>query len=177
MIHDQHGFSVSIRNGLNGAIAPEYDSENSRTSRSIEAAADATLCPQITIHKNFNWHGADGLYVAIRYGSRPYQLKVWVPKPAMSILNEEDNCSFQIPGKNIWDPATKKPIGCEYRIADLDVSLLQQIEVESLWLLGSYVHYTYRTFFISSQGNKTFQLGLSIDTILSSETQCLHSDR
>lgn len=126
MIQQSH-FSVNIRSGLDGPIMQEYDSENARNTRFIEATTDATICPQIVIHKKFQWHGADGLYVAIRYGSKPYQVAFWVPKPSESFSDAEDDWSFQIPGKNILDKATKQLVGYEYRVADLNVSELQQI--------------------------------------------------
>ena len=117
-------FSVSIRSGLNGPVMTEYDTEPGPITVCIEAITGTILCPQITIHENFNWHGADGLYVAVRYGSKPYQLVLWVPKPTS---DGNDDWSFQIPGMNVLDTATKQLVGYEYHFADLEVSDFQQI--------------------------------------------------
>ena len=122
MIHKDHNYSVNIRAGINGPILDEYDSERSRTTRSIEAITETVLCTQITLHKNFEWFDADGLFVGIRYGSRDYQIELWIPKPRTPQTDDEDDLSFQIPGKNILDAATKKTTGCQYRFADLEVS-------------------------------------------------------
>ena len=100
----------------------EYDSEQSKKKKSMETVSGTPICPEITIHNNFDWHGADGLYVAIRYGSRHYQLEVWVPKPEESILESEDDWSFQLPGKNINDTENGTLVGCGYEFADLNVS-------------------------------------------------------
>ena len=122
MIHKEHNCSVSLRAGINGPILQEYDSEKGRTTRSIEAVTDTVLCTQITLHKNFEWFDADGLYVAIRYGSRDIQIELWIPKPATPQLDDEDDWSFQIPGKNILDAATNKTTGYQYCFAELKVS-------------------------------------------------------
>lgn len=122
MIHKDLNFSVNIRAGVNGPILQEYDSEGGRISRSIEAVTDTVLCTQITLHKDFEWFDADGLYVAIRYGSRDYQIELWIPKPSTPQLDDEDDWSFQIPGKNILDAATNQITGCQYRFAELEVS-------------------------------------------------------
>ena len=118
---------MSIRSGLNGPVMTEYDTEPSPTTVCIEAVTGTILCPQITIHKNFNWHEADGLFVAIRYGSKPYQLEFWVPKLNASSFDGEEDWSFQIPGKNVLDTATKQLVGYQYRFADLEVSEFQQM--------------------------------------------------
>ena len=131
MIHKDHNYSVNIRAGINGPILDEYDSERSRTTRSIEAITDTVLCTQITLHKNFEWFDADGLYVAIRYGSRDYQIELWIPKPRTPQPDDEDDLSFQIPGKNILDAATNKITGCQYRFADLKVSDLRSEPLEN----------------------------------------------
>ncbi|KAL8796801.1 MAG: hypothetical protein Q9195_000884 [Heterodermia aff. obscurata] len=120
MIYKDLRFSVNIRAGVNGPVLPEYDSERSRTTRSIEAVTDTVLCTQVTIHKNFEWYDADGLYVAIRYGSRDYQIELWIPKPDASQLGDEDDWTIQIPGKNILDAATNRNTGCQYRFAELE---------------------------------------------------------
>lgn len=126
MIHKAK-FSANIRSGLNGPVMTEYDSEPGPTTVCIEAITGTILCPQITIHKNFNWHGADGLYVAVRYGSKPYPLELWVPKPSASSSDGNDDWSFQIPGRNVLDTATEQLVGYEYHFADLEVSEFQQI--------------------------------------------------
>ena len=122
MIHKDLKFSVNIRAGVSGPILQEYDSEGGRISRSIEAVTGTVLCTQITLHKDFEWFDADGLYVAIRYGSRDYQIELWIPKPTTPELDDEDDWTIQIPGKNILDAATKQIAGCQYRFAELEVS-------------------------------------------------------
>ena len=123
MIHQDLGFSVNIRAGVNGPILQEYDSEGGRISRAIEAVTDTVLCTQLTLHHDFKWFDADGLYVAIRYGSRDYQIELWIPKASVpQVDDEEDWIVLQIPGKNVLDTETNQIAGCQYRFAELEVS-------------------------------------------------------
>ena len=130
MIHKNFNFSVNIRAGLNGPILQEYDSEEGRVSRSIEAVTDTILCTQITLHKDFEWFDADGLYVGIRYGSRDYQIELWIPKDLATPSSDENKWSLQIPGTNILDTATNRSMGCRYRFAELEVSDLYSKRLE-----------------------------------------------
>ena len=75
MLQETLGLSVAIRAGLDGPMLKEYDSEPSRMKMSMEAVSGIPICPEIIIHDNFKWHDADGLHVAIRYGSPHYQLE------------------------------------------------------------------------------------------------------
>ena len=145
MFHKDLNYSVNILDGVNGSILREYDSERGRTTRSIEAVTGMVLCTQITLHKNFEWYDADGLYVAIRYGSRNYQIELWIPKSLTSQLDGEDDWSLKIPGKNVlgddWrfqipernilGAATNKTSGCQFRFTDLEVSDLYSKPPES----------------------------------------------
>ena len=122
MIHQDLGFSVNIRAGVNGPVLQEYDSEGGRISRAIEAVTDTVLCTQITFHQGFKWFDADGLYVAIRYGSRDYQIELWVPKPSVPQLDDENDRTLQIPGNNVLDTEANQVVGCQYRFTELEVS-------------------------------------------------------
>ena len=117
MIHSVGHFSVVLRDGLNGRILEEYNTEAGRTRRSVEAVAGLCICPQITIHKNFDWYEADGLLVSMLFGSSKVQLEVWVPKPDATLLDAEDDFSFQIPGR-----MRKDGVGNKFRFAELQVS-------------------------------------------------------
>ena len=101
MLHESLGFEVQILDGLNGKALPDYDSEGSKTKVSIEVNTGTIIYPRITIHSDFNWYDAEGLYVTIYYASHTEQLHVWVPKPDASVLGNESSWSFQIPGKNV----------------------------------------------------------------------------
>ena len=122
MVH-QNGFSVQIRDGFDGEVMQEYDSESGTKTRvSIEAVKGATICPEITIHPEFKWHNADGLYVAIRYGSTPYEITLWVPDPFRGKEStEREDWTFQIPGKDCWDSSTEKTVHFKYQFRDIQV--------------------------------------------------------
>ncbi|KAG7008746.1 hypothetical protein G7Y79_00004g013300 [Physcia stellaris] len=49
----------------------------------------------------------------------PITLVLWVPKPTS---DGNDDWSFQIPGMNVLDTATKQLVGYEYHFADLEIS-------------------------------------------------------
>ena len=93
------------------------------------AVSGVGICPKVTLYKDFNWYDADGLFVAIRLGSRPYQVEAWIPKPGAALLSYD--WSFQIPGRNVWDPDKEQLIGEGFEFADLKVSRYSNLRFES----------------------------------------------
>lgn len=79
----------------------EYDwGRHGKTRMLVEAVEGATICPEITIHANFEWLKADGLFIGIRYGSPEYEIQLWIPKPQEGpASSERSDWTFQIPGK------------------------------------------------------------------------------
>lgn len=119
----QKGLTVSLRNGVNGPLMREYDHNWCSRTRAIEATDGAVLCPEITIHADFNWHSADGLYVAIRYGSSPYEMTLWVPDPHKGKgLHERSDWTFKVPGKAEWDFVKRKHVYFAYEFCPVRVS-------------------------------------------------------
>lgn len=117
------GLTVSLRNGVDGPLMEEYDCESRTNTRSIEAVEGATICPEITIHSDFNWHNADGLYVAIRYGAEPYEIIVWVPDPFHGKASmDRADWTFKISGKDEWDHAQQKQLHYVYQFCPARVS-------------------------------------------------------
>ena len=112
----QKGLTVSLRNGIDGEIMTEYDCEwRTKTRVSIEAVEGAIICPEITVHADFGWHGADGLLLAIRYGDDPYEILLWVPDPfKRKGPSERADWSIQILGKEEWDNSKAKSVHFVY---------------------------------------------------------------
>ena len=112
----QKGLTVSLRNGTDGELMIEYDCEwRTKTRVSIEAVEGVIICPEITIHADFEWHGADGLLLAIRYGDEPCEILLWVPDQFKGKgPSERVNWSFQIPGKEEWDNTKAKSVHFVY---------------------------------------------------------------
>ncbi len=117
------GLTVSLRNGVDGPLMEEYDCESRTNTRSIEAIEGATICPEINIHPDFNWHNADGLYVAIRYGAEPYEILLWVPDPFYGKASvDRVNWTFKVPGKDEWDHVKQKQLHYVYQFCQARVS-------------------------------------------------------
>lgn len=117
------GLTVSLRNGVDGPLMEEYDCEARTNTRSVEAIEGATICPEITIHPDFNWHNADGLYVAIRYGAEPYEIILWVPDPFYGKASGDRAIwTFKVPGKDEWDLVKQKQLHYVYQFCQACVS-------------------------------------------------------
>ena len=118
----QNGVSVRIRNDVNGVLVPEYDTEPGRNKVAIEAVHGATLCPEITIHEDFEWHGANGINVTVRYGTPSLQITLWAPDPYKGKdTDERKDWTIQIPGTQSWDPSRGQIIDLEYRFLNEQV--------------------------------------------------------
>lgn len=119
MLHRQ-GIEVRLRNGIEGELIPEFDNEPGRNKVAIEAVGGLLLCPEIVIYPEFNWFDADGLYIAVEYGTPTAQIILWAPKP-QELDHASEPASFFIPGAKFWDDAKAKAVCFEYCLTNRPV--------------------------------------------------------
>ena len=112
----QNGLSVRILDGVNGLPMPEYNNEHRGNKVVLEAVHGVTLCPEITIHREFEWHGANGLYITVDYGFPLIRLiTLWAPDPyGGEETQDRKDWTIKIPGTRSWDPSTDRVTNVEF---------------------------------------------------------------
>ena len=110
-----NGLSIRIRDGVNGPSMPEYKIEPGGNKRALEAVYGAKICPEITVHRDFEWHGTNGLYVSVQYGVPELQTLLWAPDPyGGEHTQDRKDWTIQIPGTQWYDPRTEDIINVEF---------------------------------------------------------------